>query len=82
MDSKYLHNLSYTDLKKIAEGMEIEIDRKKDTLIQQSSIIFFFFRRVGGHVAQQMIFKYNFKATVQHPTINPLIVTQPLAMAT
>ena len=40
MDSKYLHNLSYTDLKKIAEGMEIEIDRKKDTLIENILVCF------------------------------------------
>ena len=40
MDSKYLRNLSYTDLKKIAEGMEIEIDKKKERLIDNILVCF------------------------------------------
>jgi len=40
MDYKYLHNLSYTDLKKIAEGMEIEIDKRKDGLINNILVCF------------------------------------------
>lgn len=40
MNSKYLHNLSYTDLKKIGEGMEIEIDRRKDKLIENILVCF------------------------------------------
>ena len=40
MDSKNLHNLSYTDLTKIAEGMEIEIDSRKDKLIENILVCF------------------------------------------
>lgn len=40
MDSKYLRNLSYTDLKKIAEGMEIDIDKRKEQLIDNILVCF------------------------------------------
>jgi tRNA A-37 threonylcarbamoyl transferase component Bud32 len=40
MDSNYLQKLSYTDLKKLAEDMEIEVSRKKDDLINNILICF------------------------------------------
>lgn len=40
MDFKYLHNLSYDELKTIAEDMDLEVDKKKERLIESILVCF------------------------------------------